>query len=69
MKSNMNNKSQTRIREFPELQVGFPECNDASPIVEMERVHVDFETMDISRKNAREVTLAIAEQGASNNMR
>lgn len=57
---------------YPEMYVGFPERNDASrpddaedrptPNEEMERVHVDPETLDISRKNAGEVHREIAEQ-------
>ena len=57
---------------YPEMYVGFPERNDASrpddaedrptPNEEMERVHVNPETLDISRKNAEEVHREIAEQ-------
>lgn len=50
-------KTVSRLHDFPESQVGFPERNDvASPIIEMERIHVDLETMDISRKNTEELT-------------
>jgi hypothetical protein len=45
-----------RLNDFPELQVGFPERNDASnPNIEMERIHVDFETLGISKKSAAEI--------------
>jgi hypothetical protein len=57
-----SDKRGRRTSDFPELHVGFPERNDAtSPSVEMERVHVDIETLNISRKNASEVTRAFAE--------
>ncbi len=60
----------TRSREpvrrgYPEMHVGFPERNDATYPEEerdlnngdedRERVHVDPETMTISRKNAGEI--------------
>lgn len=45
-----------RRNDFPELQVGFPERNDVSnPNMEMERIHVDFETLGISKKSAAEL--------------
>jgi hypothetical protein len=58
MKSNLNNKpeTKTRAKEYPENQVGFPERNDASsPNADRERVHVDLETLDTSRKSAKEL--------------
>ena len=63
-KSNDNHnhdvKRETRRNDFPELQVGFPERNDVSnPNTEMERVHVDLETLDISRTNEQEFTKEI----------
>ena len=68
---NRDQKAQKRY-SYPEMYVGFPERNDASkpddtevrptPNEEMERVHVDPETLDISRKNAEEVHREIAEQ-------
>jgi hypothetical protein len=65
-KSNSNShdlKRETRRNDFPESQVGFPERNDVSnPNVEMERVHVDLETLDISRKNEREFTKEITKE-------
>jgi hypothetical protein len=46
----------TRVNDFPELQVGYPERNDVSnPNIEMERIHVDLETMGISKKSAAEL--------------
>ena len=46
----VNNKRNKRRNDFPELQVGFPERNDVSnPNMEMERIHVDFETLGISK--------------------
>jgi hypothetical protein len=60
LSNNMDRKPVSRVREFPELQVGFPERNEIpDPISEMERVHVDLETLNISRKNAVELTREI----------
>lgn len=62
----ISHKNGKRASDYPELQVGFPERNDATnPNIEMERIHVDMATFDISRKNAHEVTKAIAEQETS----
>lgn len=57
MQNEQVNMSRTkRLNDFPELQVGYPERNDASnPNIEMERIHVDFETMGISKKSAAEI--------------
>ncbi len=55
-------KTERRTSDFPELRVGFPERNDASEPHEMERVHVDLDTMNISRKKENEVDRAILEQ-------
>ena len=50
----------TRLNDFPELQVGYPERNDVSnPNLEMERIHVDLETMGISKKSAAEISREI----------
>ena len=58
-----DNKRENRRNDFPEMQVGFPERNDAtSPNEEMERVHVDLETLDISRKSAEEFSREIRNQ-------
>lgn len=52
----LNNRRNKRLNDFPELQVGYPERNDVSnPNIEMERIHVDFETMGISKKSAAEI--------------
>ena len=52
----LNIKRSKRLNDFPELQVGFPERNDVSnPNLEMERFHVDFETLGISKKSAGEL--------------
>jgi hypothetical protein len=49
-------RRENRVGNYPELQVGFPERNDASdPNAEMERVHVDLNTLDLSRKTSLEV--------------
>ena len=62
-KVNHDLKRENKRNDFPELQVGFPERNDVSnPNAEMERVHVDLETFDISRKNEQEVTHEVTTQ-------
>lgn len=51
-----------RVSDFPERQVGFPERNDASsPYHDMERLHVDLETMGVSRKSAAQLTRELKE--------
>jgi hypothetical protein len=64
-----NGKSRNSRRyDFPELQVGFPERNDVeSPSLDMERIHVDFSTLNISRKNGRELTREIKSANVSAN--
>lgn len=58
--NNVNIKRNKRRNDFPELQVGYPERNDVSnPNMEMERIHVDLETMGISRKSASELAREI----------
>ena len=60
LSNNIDRKPVSRVREYPELEVGFPERNESpDPISEMERVHVDLETLNISRKNAIELTREI----------
>ncbi len=55
-----NMRQRRGLRDYPELQVGFPERNDVSnPNHEMERIHVDLETLDISKKSASEISRAI----------
>lgn len=55
-------KRATRVSDFPERQVGYPERNDASdPNGEMERIHVDFETMGISKKSAAQLARELRE--------
>jgi hypothetical protein len=57
---NVNTKRNRRCNDFPELQVGYPERNDVSnPNMEMERIHVDFETLGISKKSAAELAREI----------
>lgn len=52
----LNIRRNRRLNDFPELQVGYPERNDVSnPNNEMERIHVDFETLGISKKSAAEI--------------
>lgn len=58
--NNVNIKRNKRRNDFPELQVGYPERNDVSnPNMEMERIHVDFETLGISKKSASELAREI----------
>ena len=60
LNNNIDRKPVSRVREYPELHVGFPERNEIpDPNSEMERVHVDLETLNISRKTAVEVTREI----------
>lgn len=58
----IDNKPVNRVREYPEMHVGFPERNEIPDPSEMERIHVDFDTFNISRKNAIEVTREITGQ-------
>ena len=52
----INMKRSRRLHDYPELQVGFPERNDVSnPYLDMERLHVDFETLGVSKKSAAEL--------------
>jgi hypothetical protein len=48
-------KKETQLRDYPESQVGFPERNDVTCPVDTERIHVDFNTFDISRKSSQEL--------------
>ena len=58
----------SRRHDYPERQVGFPERNDVTnPNDEMERVHVDLETLDISRKNNKAFTREITGRNPSKN--
>lgn len=52
----VNMKRNKSLNDYPELQVGFPERNDVSnPHAEMERIHVDFKTLGISKKSEEEI--------------
>ncbi len=52
----VNMRRRKGLRDYPELQVGYPERNDVSnPNHEMERIHVDLETLGISKKSAAEI--------------
>jgi hypothetical protein len=63
---NTSSKQERRRNDFPETQVGFPERNDvSSPIEEMERLHVDFDTLNVSRTSADEFTREITGQTGS----
>jgi hypothetical protein len=61
---NSSPKPGSRVKDYPELQVGFPERNECTPVDDMERIHVDLETMDISRKNLQEFTKEITESNS-----
>lgn len=55
-KEQVNMKRSRRVHDYPELQVGFPERNDvANPNQEMERLHVDLETLGVTKKSAAEL--------------
>lgn len=57
-----NIKRNRHRHDFPELQVGFPERNDVqNPNIEMERIHVDLETLGTSKKSARDFAREIRE--------
>lgn len=59
-KEKVTSRRNKRLNDFPELQVGFPERNDVSnPNTGMERIHVDLETLGISKKSAEEITREI----------
>lgn len=61
-KEQINILRNTRVNDFPELQVGFPERNDVTnPNHDMERIHVDFETLGISKKSAAELARELRE--------
>jgi len=50
MNQNIQNR---RVNDFPELQVGYPERNDVrNPNCEMERIHVNLESMKLERTTA-----------------
>jgi hypothetical protein len=56
MRKEVTSRRNNRVYDFPERQVGFPERNDVSnPDIEMERIHVDLETMRMSRKSSRDL--------------
>jgi hypothetical protein len=57
MQKEVTSRRNNRVYDFPERQVGFPERNDVSnPDIEMERIHVDLETMRISKKSAAAIS-------------
>lgn len=57
MQNGQTKLNRSRPNDYPEHQVGYPERNDVSnPNDEMERIHVDLETMGLSRRSAAEVT-------------
>ncbi len=59
-KNKVTSRRKRKLNDFPELQVGFPERNDVSnPNIGMERIHVDLETLGISKKSAEEITREI----------
>lgn len=57
MKTTNKDRKAIQRNDYPEMQVGFPERNDVTfPSEEMERVHVDLETLKLSRKSGEELT-------------
>jgi hypothetical protein len=64
-----DHKKGSRRHDYPERQVGFPERNDVTnPNDEMERVHVDLETLNISRTNSSAFTREITGQRTAEDM-
>lgn len=62
----VNSKRSPRLHDFPELQVGFPERNDVTnPNLEMQRFHVDLETLGISKKSAAELARELRGQSVA----
>lgn len=60
MQKEVMSRRNNRVHDFPERQVGFPERNDVSnPNIEMERIHVDLETMGMSKKSAEAISREI----------
>jgi hypothetical protein len=56
----VNIRRKAKLNDYPELQVGYPERNDVSnPDLEMERIHVDLETLGISKKSGAEIAREI----------
>lgn len=52
MQNSQVKRNRRRPHDYPERQVGYPERNDASnPDDETERIHVDFEGMEVSKKS------------------
>ena len=61
MQKEVTSRRNNRVRDFPEHQVGFPERNDVSnPNIEMERIHIDLETMGMSKKSADAISREIS---------
>ena len=57
MKTTNRDRKAIQRNDYPEMQVGFPERNDVTfPNEEMERIHVDLETLKLSRKSGDELT-------------
>ena len=57
MKTTNKDRKAIHRNDYPEMQVGFPERNDVTfPNEERERVHVDLETLKLSRKSGDELT-------------
>lgn len=63
---NLDIKRKKRRNDFPERQVGFPERNDVShPDIEMERIHVDVETLGTSKKSEAQILREIRGRNVS----
>jgi hypothetical protein len=53
----------SRVHDFPELQIGYPERNDVrNPNFERERIHVDLEKLELKRTTADGLTREIIRQ-------
>jgi hypothetical protein len=62
MNRNIQNRS---ANDFPEFQIGYPERNDVrDPNWEMERIHVNLESLELKRTSATGVIREITAESA-----
>jgi hypothetical protein len=65
MNRNIQNR---RANDFPELQIGYPERNDVrDPNCEMERIHVNLESLELKRTSATGLTREITGENFGRN--
>jgi hypothetical protein len=54
----------SRVNDFPELQIGYPERNDVrDPNCEMERIHVNLDNFELERTKADGLKRVLPDQG------